>query len=87
MMPWMAQLSSSSLKIWVKTVFTLEIQKKKNYLECKFTFIRNRKARLIVLKFAVASYNVLNGAFAEFFVDDFGQNCVELIKNKILELK
>ena len=50
-------------------------------------FIRIRKARLIVLKFAVASYNVLNGAFAEFFVDDFGQNCVELIKNKILELK
>ena len=40
-----------------------------------------------MLKFAVASYNVLNGAFAEFFVDDFGQNCVELIKNKILELK
>jgi hypothetical protein len=40
-----------------------------------------------VFKFAVASYNVLNGAFAKFFVDDFGQNCVELIKNKILELK
>ena len=57
------------------------------YLECKFSFIRNRKARLIVLNVAIARYNVLDGAFAEFVVDDFGQNCVELIKNKILELK
>ena len=46
-----------------------------------------RKACLILLNFAVASYNVLDGAVAEFVVDDFGQNCVELIKNKILELK
>ena len=86
-MSWMAQLPSSSLKILVKNILTLEIWKKQTLFECKLSFIRNRKACLIVLKFAVASYNVLNGTFAEFVIDDCGQNCVELIKNKILELK
>ena len=35
-----------------------------------------RKACLILLNFAVASYNVLDGAVAEFVVEDFGETCL-----------